>query len=387
MTSYRSLTCLVAIAGPVLALTYCSSKPKHPPHLDSGGIGGSVTTGGGSGTGGSAGNGGIAGDGSTPDAAGGAAGSGGSAGSAGSGGVTADGGLAWGVLDQSCDSGLDCGGSSCCLERDVPAGSFSMGRSAGGSDAYPCTTCPGEQPEHAVTLSGHKLDTFEVTVGRFRRFVEVYDGSPPPVGSGAHTGIAGSGWQAAYDGMLPASRSALEVALDCSPGSDTWTTQQGANEKAPIDCVTWYEAFAFCVWDGKRLPTEAEWEMAAAGGDSNRLYPWGTQTPDATLADFAGSAASPTVAVGSTASGAGRFGQQDLAGSVGEWVFDAYDAGWYSGGGASCTDCANDAAGGERGVRGGSFSSAEKDLRAAARDHLAPDMRSNTVGFRCARTP
>ncbi len=390
--SVRIASRLGWVLGPVLAASYCSKQPSHPPPLGDGGSGakggsgGSITSSGGSaGSAGATDGGGGKSD-SSADS-GGAGGSAGTGGGAGTGGAAPDGGLTWGVLDQSCGGGQSCGATSCCQERDIFAGTFAMGRSGGGSDAYPCTTCPGEQPEHTVTLAAYKLDTFEVTVGRFRRFVQVYDGTPPPTGSGAHPGIAGSGWQAAYDATLPASRSALEAALDCAPGSDTWTAQPGANDNAPIDCVTWYEAFAFCVWDKKRLPTEAEWEMAAAGGDSNRLYPWGPQTPDSTFADFAGSAASPTVAVGSTLSGAGRYGQQDLAGSVAEWVLDTYDANWYSGGGASCTDCANTAGGGDRGVRGGSFKSAQADIRAAVRGHAAPDARSNAVGFRCARTP
>ncbi len=52
----------------------------------------------------------------------------------------------------------------------------------------------------------------------------------------------------------------------------------GTNETYAINCMTWYEAFAFWVWAGGRLPIEAEWEYAAAGGDENRLYPWGQQT-------------------------------------------------------------------------------------------------------------
>lgn len=55
----------------------------------------------------------------------------------------------------------------------------------------------------------------------------------------------------------------------------TWTDNPGAQENFPMACVEWPTAYAFCLWDGGRLPTEAEWEFAAAGGDQNRLYPWG----------------------------------------------------------------------------------------------------------------
>ena len=57
-----------------------------------------------------------------------------------------------------------------------------MGRSDSGTDAYASGTA-NEQPEHDVTVSEFYLDTYEVTVGRFRKFVEQYDGTPPADGS------------------------------------------------------------------------------------------------------------------------------------------------------------------------------------------------------------
>ncbi|WP_438023210.1 formylglycine-generating enzyme family protein [Sorangium sp. So ce233] len=66
----------------------------------------------------------------------------------------------------------------------------------------------------------------------------------------------------------------------------------GENEARPIRCVSWSVAFAFCAWDGGRLPTEAEWNHASAGGSEQREYPWGNAFPNSTYAvyDAAGSA-------------------------------------------------------------------------------------------------
>ena len=62
--------------------------------------------------------------------------------------------------------------------------------------------------------------------------------------------------------------------LKCGGALSTWLDNAG-HELHPINCVTFYVSYAFCIWDGGRLPTEAEFEFAAAGGSDDRLYPWG----------------------------------------------------------------------------------------------------------------
>ena len=157
------------------------------------------------------------------------------------------------------------------------------------------------------------------------------------------------------------------------------------NEAHPINCVSWYEALAYCIWDGGRLPTEAEWEYAAAGGQANRLYPWGRDNPGTTRANYYGNGSKPTIAVGSYLAGVGMFGHMDLAGSMWEWVFDWYSDGYYTNGGKLCKNCANTDSAANRVLRGGSWALNAIYLRAANRDYSAPGNRDANVGFRCAR--
>jgi formylglycine-generating enzyme required for sulfatase activity len=288
----------------------------------------------------------------------------------------------------SCAGGLTCEGASCCLSLAVPGGSFAMGRSIAGTDASTALSVegfPSELPEHSASVSPFYLDAFEVSVGRFRKFVNQFDGTPPANGAGAHPLISNSGWQSAWSSYLVPSKAALLTELK-QHSNPTWTDAVGQNENFAINLVDWYVAFAFCVWDGGRLPTEAEWEFAAAGGDDNRLYPWGQDTPTVQMANFAGSEATPQHDIGTHDPGNGRWGHRDLAANLWEWVLDRYDPTWYAGSGSTCDDCANLSVGSLRVHRGGTYWRSEGYMRAAHRSEgTDPALHFATIGIRCAR--
>ena len=265
----------------------------------------------------------------------------------------------------------------------VDGGRFAMGRSASGADACPVDQeChASELPEHPVDVPSFRLDETEMSVVMFRDWVNAYGRDPPTItpGQGRLASLPGSGWRAEYTAMLPSDRAALVVALACDPDA-TYSEQPGPNDPLPVNCITWYEALAFCIWRGGRLPSEAEWEFAAAGGDQNRLYPWGDQPVSQARAAVDVPALVPA---GSLTAGEGRYGQRDLAGNVWEWMLDWLDPEAYARA-VECPDCVPASEGSHRMLKGGAYSYPVVAARAAVRSGDLPGERSRAVGFRCA---
>jgi formylglycine-generating enzyme required for sulfatase activity len=170
----------------------------------------------------------------------------------------------------------------------------------------------------------------------------------------------------------------------CSNTSQTWTPEATGNEHQPINCVSWYEAYAFCIWDGGFLPSEAEWEYAAAGGSQQREFPWGSAEPTSQYSsNWVASVPFVVAPVGAAALGAGLWGQLDMDSQLFEWNLD-YSAAYAN----PCTNCADLAPAYGRVNRGGGppVSPLEAFLP-SYRNELDPAAHANTDGFRCARTP
>ena len=308
--------------------------------------------------------------------------------------------------DTSCGPGSssDTGTTTdCCSSFDVAGGSFD--RSFDGV-SYTSNVNP-------ATVSSFRLDGFEATVGRFRNFVNAVanmNWTPAP-GSGKHThlnsgagltavGVDGGGseqgWQASWP-ALPTSSGTWDSNLASCAGS-TWTNSAMGSEHNPINCITWYEAYAFCIWDGGFLPSEAEWNYAAGGGSEQREYPWpdtagpaDAMPPDiscafANYSPTAGAPCTPGGAANDVGSesplGDGKWGQSDLAGNVFEWTLDTFVP--YV---TPCSDCANFGAGGARVNRGGSSNLVAGVALSSYRNNDPPTTRDASIGVRCARVP
>jgi serine/threonine-protein kinase len=223
----------------------------------------------------------------------------------------------------------------------VPGGEYTVGGDGGQRD---------EAPAHKVRLESYYISIHEITNAQYRR---------------------------------------------CVPRHSSGPRLDAANQ--PVVKVAWKDAMRFCAWLSRvekanyRLPTEAEWEVAARGTDGRR-YPWGNEAVDAGGTYRANYAPSkdknswgldgfPYAApVGSFPAGASPFGCLDMAGNVWEWCHDWYDAGYYAKGPAE--NPRGPESGTERVLRGGSWYHPIELARPANRDKLRPDISQASIGFR-----
>lgn len=225
----------------------------------------------------------------------------------------------------------------------IPSSEFQMGSLEGDLNAG-----DEEKPRHPVHLRAYWIDRTEVTNAMYARCV---------------------------------------LAGDCQPPKEVYSKTRAHYYDAPefsdypVVYVSWYDASAYCKWAGRRLPSEAEWEKAARGVDG-RLYPWGDQPPGREQANF-NSQIGDTSRVGSHPAGASPYGVLDMAGNAAEWVSDWYEEAYYKV--SAYTNPVGPADGEFKVLRGGSWFNQLRSMQAAFRLWNYPDLRSDTIGFRCAR--
>jgi formylglycine-generating enzyme required for sulfatase activity len=220
----------------------------------------------------------------------------------------------------------------------VPAGEFTMGSTTGDAD---------EQPVHQVYVNAFLMDVHQVSVKHYARFLEATHHEVPP---------------------------------------DWSIMNRPQHQDRPVANVDWADADAYCKWAGKRLPTEAEWEKAARGTDA-RIYPWGNELPTqarATSGKEIWSSHTAPSSVGMLEEGKSPYGIYDMSGNVWEWVSDWYDQDYYKN--SPSKNPTGPSTGEAKVIRGGSWGSGPKDLRAANREVHMPSFRGYGTGFRCAKT-
>jgi formylglycine-generating enzyme required for sulfatase activity len=234
----------------------------------------------------------------------------------------------------------------------IPRGSFYMGCPQRGDSL--CER--DEKPAFRVKLSRYAIDPFEVMQAEYQQCVAA--GACTPVDAGRCF---------VWDGhaFVRGGKLAGDLVAD----------------DHPVVCVDWFQAAQYCAQVGKRLPSEAEWERAAAGPEQSR-YPWGDDPPTCARAQFDG-CWEHTRPVGLRPEGATPEGVHDLAGNASEWVHDWYAKGTYQW--PFRSDPVGPDSGRVRVVRGGSYYDGPSVLRAAYRYGLNPASAFSTVGFRCVR--
>lgn len=280
---------------------------------------------------------------------------------------------------------------------EIPGEPFRMG--GADPDGFPQD---GEAPIRIVEVRTFYLDPTAVTNAQFAAFVKA---------TGFVTEAERFGWSFVFGPFLPAE--ARRHVLDGTiPGAPWWAAVSGASWRAPqgpgssmadrqnhpVVHVSWHDAAAYCVWAGKRLPTEAEWEKAARGGIEGARYPWGDDlTPGGRHrcnvwqgtfpARNTGEDGYLTTAPVKTYPPNG-YGLHQVTGNVWEWCLDWWSPDWHAEARPETrVDPLGPPSGEERVIRGGSYlchASYCTRFRVAARTHNAPDSSSAHTGFRCA---
>ncbi|HJU06801.1 MAG TPA: SUMF1/EgtB/PvdO family nonheme iron enzyme [Nitrospiraceae bacterium] len=241
----------------------------------------------------------------------------------------------------------------------IPAGWFLMGTTRKDDDPYGMDTQfdNTELPQRRVWLDAYTIDRDEVSLGEYLAYLDRKHARPP-------------------DELHRLIRHLITVHYLPDYVMAPW----------PALYVTWAEAADFCRAQGKRLPTEAEWEKAARGSEGG-LFPWGHATPQPGLAVFGQYHVHeiPLVAaVNSGEEGQSPYGLRHMAGNVAEWVQDWFGFDYYAV--MPERNPPGPTTGRYKAVRGGSWKSRPNLLRAASRNGASPDQRSPTIGFRCARS-
>lgn len=236
----------------------------------------------------------------------------------------------------------------------VRGGIFLMGSTKGEED---------EMPLHTVKIDDFFMGKYEVTHQEYLAFLNA-------------TKVDSTGWVE--------DKEYIDINdCDCAIGYKNGKFYFKGSEYAltpdcPVIEVTWYGAAAYCQWRGGRLPSEAEWEYAARGGQKSRGYIFSGGNSTAKVSWYGNNSGGKTHPVGTKRPN--ELGIYDMSGNVWEWCRDWYDEHFYKN--SSSQDQPEPTSAQVRVGRGGSWGSISNNLRSTNRHFYIPPLSSNFVGFR-----
>ncbi len=265
-----------------------------------------------------------------------------------------------------------------------------------GDESVWAYTGDGEHPVHRIELDAFGIDAHAVTNIAFARFVDA---------TGWETDAERFGWSFVFGGLLPDdfpdTRAVAQAPWWRQVEGASWRHPEGlqsdveARADHPVVHVSWHDAQAYCAWSGTRLPTEAEWELAARGGLEGHAFPWGDDLEpggehrmNVFQGEFPGGNTGADGYLGTAPVDVyepNGLGLHNVTGNVWEWCSDWFDSAYYS------ASPSHDPRGPERGERrvqrGGSYlchMSYCRRYRVSARFASEPDSSTGNVGFRVA---
>ncbi|MDJ0738648.1 MAG: selenoneine synthase SenA [Gammaproteobacteria bacterium] len=261
---------------------------------------------------------------------------------------------------------------------EIPGGTFLLG--AGKDDGF---VFDNEKWAHAVDVEPFAIARAAVSNAEFAAFVDAGGYQDPQY------------WD--DDGRAWLQASGLDCPCYWRRSPDGWQVRRFDRwTPLPADAavihVCWHEARAYCRWAGRRLPTEAEWEVAAAGqADANgglsrskRRYPWGDAQPTAEHANLDGRALG-TIAVGALPDSDSAFGCRQMIGNAWEWTADTF--GPYPGFTPDMyQDYSQPLFGITKVLRGGAWTTRGRMIRNTWRTYYGPERNDVFAGFRTCAT-
>jgi serine/threonine protein kinase len=211
----------------------------------------------------------------------------------------------------------------------VQGGSFVMGSEIASDD---------QKPAHTITVNSFSIDKYEVTVKQYRIFCEA-------------TGRK-------------------------MPKEPSW----GWKDNHPVVNVSWEDAFAYSLWAGKRLPTEAEWEFAAMGGNESKNYKYSGNNNANSVANYNRSIKNQTQPVESNSPN--ELGIYNMSGHAWEWCNDYYDPEYYKK--TPKVNPEGPSGGTFKVMRGGAWNTSSQEILVKNRAFYNSKY-ENSVGFRCVK--